>query len=312
MALSENSWPLVSVVIVNYNQSKVTGEFLSSFGKISYPNTEIFVVDNASEIRDHAETIKDKYPCVHFIKNQRNLGFAGGNNTALPFCKGKYVLFINNDTEVEKGFLEPLVEVLEADTQIAMVSPKIHYFHNPNIFQFAGFTRINPITIRNFAIGFGKEDKGQYDITCETGSIFGAAMLVSMEVIKKVGMMSEKFFLYYEEHDWAKHIKKAGYKIYYQGKSLVLHKESLATVKESPFQIFYLTRGRILYARRNNHGITRLLSMLYLNLIAVPKQILHYLVKKRPDLAKASFRALWWHWTHFKNIQGLPKLPEKD
>ncbi len=311
METKKKNWPLVSVVTINYNQSEVTCEFLRSFRNITYPRIEIFVVDNASP-NDHPEIIKEKFPYIHFIQTKTNLGFAGGNNVALPYCKGKYILFINNDTEVEPVFLEPLVEVLEGNHEVAMVSPKIHYFHEPETFQFAGFTPIHPITIRNFAIGFGEKDNGQYDMTCETGSIFGAAMLVAMEVIKKVGMMTEKFFLYYEEHDWAEHIKKAGYKIYYQGKSLVLHKESLSTVKESPFQIFYLTRGRILYARRNNRRITKLLSMLYLNLIAVPKQILKYLVKKRPDLAKASFRALWWHWTHFKNIQGLPKLPAKN
>lgn len=303
-------WPLVSVVTVNYNQSEVTCEFLDSFRQISYPKTEIFVVDNASP-NDHPEIIKEKFPEIHFIQTERNLGFAGGNNAALPYCAGKYILFINNDTEVAHGFLEPLVEVLEKNPQVAMVSPKIHYFHTPDTFQFAGFTPIHPITIRNFAIGFGEKDKGQYDMTCETGSVFGAAMLVSMAVIKKVGIMTERFFLYYEEHDWGEHIKKAGYKIFYQGKSLVLHKESISTVKESPFQIFYLTRGRILYARRNNHGLTKLLSFLYLNLVAVPKQILYYLVHKRPDLAKASFRAMWWHFIHCKNIHGLPKLPEK-
>ncbi len=304
-------WPLVSVVTVNYNQSEVTCEFLDSFRQISYPKTEVFVVDNASP-NDHPEIIKEKFPEIHFIQTERNLGFAGGNNVALPYCTGKYILFINNDTEVTHGFLEPLVEVLEKKPQVAMVSPKIHYFHTPDTLQFAGFTPIHPITIRNFAIGFGEKDKGQYDITCETGSVFGAAMLVSMAVIKKVGIMTERFFLYYEEHDWGEHIKKAGYKIYYQGKSLVLHKESISTVKESPFQIFYLTRGRILYARRNNHGLTKLLSFLYLNLVAVPKQILYYLVHKRPDLAKASIRAMWWHFIHCKNIHGLPKLPEKE
>ncbi len=310
MEITVKDWPLVSVVTVNYNQSEVTCEFLASFRKITYPNTEIFVVDNASP-DDHPEVIKERYPEIHFIQTEKNLGFAGGNNIALPHCKGKYVLFINNDTEVPSGFLEPLVEVLEENPQVAMVSPKIHYFHTPNTFQFAGFTPIHPITIRNFAIGFGEQDHGQYDITCETGSIFGAAMLVAMKVIREVGMMTEVFFLYYEEHDWAEHIKKAGYKIYYQGKSLVLHKESISTVKDSPFQIFYLTRGRLLYARRNNHGLTKILSMLYLNLVAVPKQIVRYLVKKRADLAKASFQALWWHATHYKNIHGLPKLAEK-
>ncbi|UBM63581.1 glycosyltransferase family 2 protein [Candidatus Sulfidibacterium hydrothermale] len=309
MIQTKNIRPLVSVVTVNYNQSAVTCEFLDSFRKITYPATEVFVVDNASP-NDHPEIIKEKFPEIHFIQTEKNLGFAGGNNAALPYCKGKYVLFINNDTEVPPGFLEPLVDVLEQNPEVAMVSPKIHYFHTPNTFQFAGFTPIHPITIRNFAIGFGEKDHGQYDITCETGSIFGAAMLVSMDAIRKVGMMTEVFFLYYEEHDWAEHMKKAGYKIYYQGKSLVLHKESISTVKESPFQIFYLTRGRLLYARRNNRGFTKLLSMLYLNLVAVPKQILHYIVQKRADLARASFKAMWWHMTHYRNIYGLPVLKE--
>ena len=311
MNTKEKHWPLVSVVTVNYNQSEGTCDFIDSFAKISYPPTEIFVVDNASP-NDHPGIIKERFPHIHFIQTAKNLGFAGGNNVALPFCKGKYILFINNDTEVHPGFLEPLVEVLETHKEVAMVSPKIHYFHHPDTFQFAGFTPIHPITIRNFAIGFGEKDNGQFDITGETGSIFGAAMLVSMAVIQKVGIMSEKFFLYYEEHDWAEHIKKAGFKIYYQGFSLVLHKESISTVKESPFQIFYLTRGRILYARRNNKGITRLLSLLYMYLVAAPKQGLKYLLKGRFDLVWATWRAVWWHWTHYKNLQGLSTLTKNN
>ena len=306
----KNQLPLVSVVTVNYNQSTVTCEFLESFAKITYPNTEIFVVDNASP-NDNPDIIKEKYPYVHLIKTEKNLGFAGGNNVALPYCKGKYVLFINNDTEVEENFLEPLVEVLENDPSIGMVSPKIQYYHTPKTLQFAGFTPIHPITIRNFAIGFGETDNGQYDHTCETGSIFGAAMLVPMRVIEQVGMMTEVFFLYYEEHDWAEHIKKTGYKIYYQGKSLVYHKESISTVKNSPFQIFYLHRGRILFARRNNRGFTRLLSLLYLYFISAPKISLEFLLKRRPDLMLAYWKAVWWNWTHHKNIYGLPRLKRK-
>ncbi len=310
MKSDNNAFPLVSLVTVNYNQSVVTFEFLESIKQISYPNIEIFVVDNASP-NDNPDVIKEKYPYIHYLKTEKNLGFAGGNNVALPHCKGKYVLFINNDTEVEPGFLEPMVELLENNSDIGMVSPKIHYFHTPNTFQFAGFTPINPITIRNFAIGFGETDQGQYDITCETGSIFGAAMLVPMRVIEEVGMMTEVFFLYYEEHDWAEHIKKAGYKIYYQGKSLVLHKESISTVKDSPFQIFYLNRGRILYARRNSKGLNKLLSFFYMNLLAIPKTAITYALKRRLDLSRAVCKAGWWHFTHHKGLFSLPKL-QKD
>lgn len=307
MKSENNILPLVSIVTVNYNQSAVTCEFLDSIKHISYSNIEIFVVDNASP-NDNPDIIKEKHPYIHYIKTKKNLGFAGGNNIALPHCKGKYVLFINNDTEVDQGFLEPMVELFENDSSIGMVSPKIHYFHTPNTFQFAGFTPINPITIRNFAIGFGEKDHGQYDLACETGSIFGAAMLVPYHVIEKVGTMTEVFFLYYEEHDWAEHIKRAGYKIFYQGKSLVLHKESISTVKDSPFQIFYLTRGRILYARRNSRGIYKLLSFIYMNFVALPKTALSYTIKKRFDLARAVCKAGLWHFAHHKNLFSLPKF----
>ncbi len=303
--------PLVSIVTVNYNQSGVTCEFLESLLKISYKNIEVFVVDNHSP-HDNPDIIKEKYPWVKLIKTNKNLGFAGGNNVALPYCKGEYVLFINNDTEVDKYFLEPLVTILKTDSQIGMVSPRIQYFHTNKVLQFAGFTPFNMTTIRNFAIGFGQTDTGQYNDSCETGSIFGAAMLVPMRVIKKVGMMADVFFLYYEEHDWAAHIKKAGYTIYFCGDSLVLHKESISTVKNSPFQIYYLTRGRILFARRNTKGMQKVLSFLYLNIITVPKTTLVYLFKRRLDLVWAFWRAVFWNFTHLRGIVfEIPQL-KKD
>lgn len=303
-----NNYPLVSVVTVNYNQTKITAEFLQSMDKITYPSTEIFVVDNASPI-DDSEKLKIPFPNIHLIKSKSNLGFAGGNNLALPHCKGKYVLFINNDTEVDPGFLEPLVDVLENDASVGMVSPKIHYFHTKNTFQFAGFTKFNMVTIRNFAIGFGEKDNGQYNYSKETGSIFGAAMLVPFKIIEEVGMMTEVFFLYYEEHDWAAHIERAGYKIYYQGNSLVLHKESISTVKDSPFQIYYLNRARILFARRNTKGINKLISLLYLYFISAPRISIGFILKNRFDLTGAYLKAVWWNLTHYKEAKsGIPKL----
>ncbi len=289
-----NEWPLVSVITVNYNQSTVTLEFLESLRHCSYPNLEIFVVDNGSP-GDNPMIIKELYPEVHLCLTHKNLGFAGGNNVALSKAAGKYLLFINNDTEVETGFLEPLVQLLENEPTIGMVSPKIHFFHHPKIFQFAGFSPISRLTIRNKAIGFGEKDIGQYDYTAETASIFGAAMLVPRRIIEEVGPMSEVFFLYYEEHDWAEHIKRAGYKIYYCGASLVRHKESISTVKESPFQIFYLNRGRLIFARRNRFGLTQALSLTYMMGFAMPKSILVYLLKGQKDLAKAVWKVMLWN-----------------
>ncbi|HOI32688.1 MAG: glycosyltransferase family 2 protein [Bacteroidales bacterium] len=292
-----NKWPFVSIITVNYNQSGVTLEFLESLKSCTYPNFEVWVVDNASP-SDNPDRIKKCFPEVNLIKTEKNLGFAGGNNVAVKKANGDYLLFINNDTEIEPGFLQPMVQLLEENPEIGMVSPKIHYFHTQNTFQYAGFTPINRITIRNHAIGFGELDKGQYDHTIQTGSIFGAAMLVPRKVIDEAGMMDEIFFLYYEEHDWAARIERAGYKLYFDGRSLVKHKESISTIKDSPFQIFYLNRGRILYARRNNKGMMKLISLLFLYLISMPKIMLVFALKGKKDLSKAVFKAVWWNLTH--------------
>jgi len=299
--------PLVSIITINYNQSEVTLAFLESMRHCTYPHSEIWVVDNASP-SDNPAIIKEKYPEINFIQTEKNLGFAGGNNVAVRKAQGKYLLFINNDTEVDPGFLEPMVELLENNPDIGMVSPRIQYFYSNKILQFAGFTPLNPITTRNFAIGFGEEDTGQYTMTCETGSIFGAAMLVPRTVAENVGLMAEVFFLYYEEHDWAAHIKRAGYKIYYQGKSLVLHKESISTVKNSPFQIYYLTRGRVIYARRNATGLVKLISLCYIYLITVPKITMEYLLKGRFDLVRAFWRAMNWNLIHHKEVYKTDRL----
>ncbi len=308
---SKINQPLVSIITVNYNQSKVTCEFLNSLQKITYKAIEIFVVDNDSPT-DDPDIIKESFPYIKLLKTGRNLGFAGGNNYALPHCKGKYVLLINNDTEVEPDFLEPLVELLESDPKIGIVNPRVQYYYSPGVVQHAGYTPFNMITIRNFSIGYSKKDEGQYLNISESGSTFGAAMLVPLSVIKKVGMMADIFFLYYEEHDWAAHIKKAGYSTYYNGKSLIYHKESISTGKDSPFKTYYLTRGRILFARRNTSGLKKILSLLYIYFITTPRITLEYLFKLKFDHVWAYWRAVWWNLSHRSgNIFELPKLKQK-
>ncbi len=290
----KNNKPLVSVITVNYNQSEVTCEFLESMDKATYKNVEVFVVDNNSP-NDNPDIIKEKYPHITLLKTEKNLGFAGGNNVAVPHCKGKYILFINNDTEVDPDFLQPMVELLESNPKIGMVSPRIQYFHSPGIIQYAGFTPFNNITTRIFSFGFGEKDNGQFSNVTESGSIFGAAMLVPTKVIREVGMMTEIFFLYYEEHDWAAHIKDSGYSIYYQGKSLVYHKESISTVRDSPFQTFYINRGRILFSRRNTRGFKKMIALLYIYFITTPRITLAYLLKFQFSNVWAYWKAVSWN-----------------
>lgn len=299
--------PLVSIITVNYNQAGVTCEFLESIQKITYPNYEVIVVDNASPTEDPS-SIPENYPFIKFIQSDVNLGFAGGNNLGVRESKGEYLLFINNDTEVEPDFLQPMIEKFQTDEQIGMMSPKIRFHHTPDTIQYAGYTPMSPFTMRQHLIGYRQVDKGQFDEPRFTYSIHGAAMMIPRSVIEEVGMMTEVYFLYYEEHDWCARVKKAGYKVFYQPKSLVFHKESISTGKESPLKIYYISRNRIVYARRNSSGLTLLINFLYFNLISFPKAVLKYLLQGRLDLLKSSVRAIVWNLRRRTEIYENPTL----
>lgn len=286
--------PLVSIITVNYDQPEVTCELIESLLHITYPSWELLVVDNASPTKDPGY-IATKYPSVKLIRSQKNLGFAGGNNLGIREARGKYLLLINNDTEVEPGFLEPLVSKLENNPDIGAVSPKIKYFYHKDIIQNAGFTKMNPITIRNFGIGFNEKDHGQFDTDYPTNYAFGAAMMVPVSVVEKVGLMSDIFFLYYEELDWIQRIKTAGYQIFYIHNSTVYHKDSVTTGSLSPLKIYYLNRGRILYMRRNIHGWKAFLSSAYQITVAIPKNLSMFLLKGQFKLFRAYAKAMLWH-----------------
>ncbi|MCF8302738.1 MAG: glycosyltransferase family 2 protein [Bacteroidales bacterium] len=290
--------PLVSIVTVTYDHMDVTADMLRSLEKLTYPATEVIVVDNASPNED-PQVLKDQFPAVSLIKNKENVGFAGANNIGIQKANGKYVLLLNNDTEVEPEFLEPLVNKLEHNPDIGAVSPKIKFYHMPNRLQYAGLTHIHPYTIRSRGIGFNKVDKGQYEEDRLTAYAHGACMMVRVEVAKKLGLMSNAFFLYYEELDWGFRIRQAGYKIYYVHNSIIYHKESVSTGKLSPLKTYYLNRSRLLYMRRNVNGFQLFVSVLFQLFLSFPKNTMVYLFQRRIDLLKAYWHALGWH---IKNI----------
>ena len=285
--------PLVSIVTVNFNQTEVTISLLESLRKITYKNVEVFVVDNAST-ESPEKQIKELFPDINVIVSHTNLGFAGGNNLALRKAKGKYVMLLNNDTVVEPYFLEPLVEVMENNENVGICASKIHFYSLPNTIQFAGSSPLHGIKIQSFALGYGELDKGQYCQSKVTPLAHGAAMLVRMGAIQKVGLMPEEYFLYYEEIDWCERFKKAGYKIMYVPSSLVHHKESLSVGKMSLTQVYYKTRNRILLARRWRSGFEKFLSLSYLSAV-VFRDTFKFLLKKNTVLAKACVSAWWWN-----------------
>ncbi len=301
------NYPLVSIITVNYNQGKVTAELLRSLRGVTYPSVEIVVVDNGSP-RENPDLLKEQFPEITLVKTGENLVFAGDNNAGIRVSKGKYLMFLNNDTEVEPGFLEPLVGLLEKNPNIGMVSPKVKYFYKPAVLQYAGFTRMNPYTVRNKGIGYMMPDSPQYNTIAETNYIHGAAMMLPQRVVEEVGLMPEIYFLYYEEYDWTEMVKRAGFKIYYHPESTVYHKESVTTGVESPLKTYYINRSRLIFTRRNIRGLALFISLFFQIFISLPKNTLLFLLKGQFGNTIAYLRAYLWNLTHYKGIKANPHL----
>ncbi len=279
----------ISIITINYNGLKDTCELIDS---ITFNNEmEVIVVDNASKL-DEASIISEHYPQVKVVRSSKNLGFAGGNNLGIKKAKGKYILLINNDTYFKEFNIDALIERLETSDKTGIVCPKLRFAWGNNPIQFAGYTSLSNITVRNQAMGYGEEDNGQYNTAHPTPYAHGAAMLIKREALEKVGLMPECFFLYYEEIDWSMMFSRAGYEIWYDPACTVYHKESQTTGQNSPLRTYYITRNRLLLVKRNYKGINKYLSYMYLIGIVGLRDILKYTFTRQTGLLKAVLKGL--------------------
>lgn len=283
--------PDVSIIALNYNGFELTCAMIDSIRRNVKLDYELVVVDNASR-EDEAGMLRERYPDLKLVRSDKNLGFAGGNNLGLKVATGRYLLFLNNDTELEDDSLSYLVERLDSDPSIGVVCPKIRFFYGERLIQFAGYTPLSKISLRNSLIGFKCRDDGSFDQSCDSPYAHGAAMMVRREVLDTAGLMFEKYFLYYEELDWSVRIRKAGWRIVYEPRCCVFHKESATTGQESPLRTYYITRNRLLFAFRNLSGAELCLSLAYQALLVAPVKTLAFLIKGRGKLAKATAKAV--------------------
>ena len=280
----------LSIITVNYNGLKDTCALIESIP--FNEKIEVIVIDNASK-QDEASIILKQFPQVKVIRSEKNLGFAGGNNLGIKEAKGKYIFLINNDTTFKEFNVDSLINRLESSPQIGMVCPKIRFEWGTNPIQYAGYTPLSKITVRNQAIGFGEEDKCQYDTAHSTSYAHGAAMLIKREAINKVGLMPEDYFLYYEEIDWSMMFTRAGYEIWYDPACTIYHKESQSTGQDSPLRTYYITRNRLLLVKRNWQGIYKYLAYCYLICLVAPRDLLKYAFKGKVNHIKAVNNGLY-------------------
>lgn len=251
--------PKVAIVILNWNGLKYLRQFLPGVLQSTYPNLEVVLGDNAST-DDSVTYVQSVHPSVTIIRNDQNYGFTGGYNRVLKKVEADYYILLNSDIEVTPDWIEPVINLMETDDQIAAAAPKIKSFAQKDQFEHAG-------AAGGFIDKFGypfcrgriffevEEDRGQYN---QSGEIFwasGAALFVKKKYWDLSGGFDEQFFAHMEEIDLCWRLKNMGYKIMYCAESEVYHVGGGTLDKENPFKTYLNFRNNLLLLKKNMPAI---------------------------------------------------------
>lgn len=237
----------VSVVILNYRVKELALKCIESVVQSDYSNLDIIVVDNNSG-DDIEKDLNGSH--VHFIQTGSNLGYSGGNNRGIQkaLANGaEYVFILNPDTEISKTCISELVKYAKKENS-GIVGPKIHFKNNQTIWFAGGILALQ--NVLGSHRGVNEIDNGQYEKIEKTDFITGAAMMVKKEVFTKVGLLDDRYFLYYEDSDFCFRAKQVGFKIMYIPSAVVFHENAKSTGLGSALQDYYITRNRMLFASK--------------------------------------------------------------
>lgn len=274
---------MISVITVNYNGLSDTRNFLQTFrSNIKSINYEMIVVDNASTCNE-SQILNQEFDWIKCIRSDVNLGFSGGNNLGMYESNGDYLLFINNDIIVRSDFITPLVDLLESNSKIAAVSPKI--LNLDGSLCYGGCKPLGKHLLNIHYISGDEQDL--ISEVSETPLIYGAAVLIRKDVLEYLKGWPGIYFLYSEEVDLSLHIRALGYSLWYNPLVEVYHVGSASTGKGSPLVYYYNSRNRLLLYKRNLKGLIKMLSISYHLIITVPHNCFKLLFNKQYALCKA-------------------------
>jgi GT2 family glycosyltransferase len=311
------TYPSTGIIILTYNSENYIIPCIKSVLTAASRNVIVIIVDNNSTDTT-VHLIQQYFPRLHIIQNKKNLGYAGGNNVGIRYFmkqKKDYVLLLNPDTTVEKTLIESLITVFGADKKIGVAGPMIMYLNDKEKIWYAGgyfnkylcYTR-HPFmnkTIGKWRIAkAGAKRRSRLETTSgseefrantnnklqniksgKTSFVTGACMMVRMDVFKKVGLLPEEYFLYYEDVFFCQFVKRAAYYCYFLAQPLVYHQVSASTGVSgkndfTDFKAYYFARNPTLYIRRELHGVQKVTSFIGQCLIQHP-YFLWEMLKKR-------------------------------
>ena len=282
----------IAIIIVNWKQYQLTKLCLYSLQKIKYDNYQIILIDNESNPKE-LKKIKNQFDKIITFPNQKNLGFTGANNVGIEYAiknDFEYVMLINNDTEVEKNFINPLIELLEKNQNFGAAQPLILNYYNRNkVWSAGGFL--------NKFFGYTYVIKSPEGIKKNIDWITGCCFFLRTDVIKKIGLLDENFFAYYEDVDWSIRIKNAGYDLAFVKSSVVYHHGSKSSKNESnegtlsPF-VHYLNIRNHIFLLRKNKNVFNSIGVLFFQFFKIVSYSVYFIVRVRINKLNMVYKGL--------------------
>lgn len=262
----ENAEKKAFIVIVNYNGCNDTIDCLESLRAVKNSNICVVVVDNGSS-DDSAQRLREflKRDNEYLICLKDNLGFSGGNNAGIRFAINKgaaYICLLNNDTVVEPSFLEYM---LEKANDTSVVFGTIKFFDEPQKIWFAGGS-YNRWTGKTVHFGYGKESIEDNEKPMRYSFVTGCLLLIPVSVIKKVGLLPEHYFLYYEDTEYSLRLIENCIEMKYAEKAIIYHKISSSTQKMPERTLYYSIRNSLLVISEHEHNVRKVVAYLFVTL----------------------------------------------
>jgi hypothetical protein len=255
-------YPLVGIVILNWNKAEETIACLESLSNLSYPNYKLILVDNCST-DDSVNKFREYDPNLEILETSENLGYAEGNNVGIRHVlmfHPDYIFVLNNDVRVAADTIDYLVIEAERNQTAAFLGPKIYHLEEPQTIQSAGVEL--DFLWRSQQRGLDQVDNGIYNSVEEVDCVIGAAVLIRIEFIDSIGLLDPDYFLYREDIDWCLRAKGLGYQVLFVPRAKAWHRGHKVRESELPRITYYLSRNSLMLISRHQGGLFRCTMLL--------------------------------------------------
>ena len=291
--------PSVAVILVNWKKYTLTSKCIDSINKSIYKNFKIILIDN-QYTEKYLMELKNKHKDIIIFKDKSNLGFTGANNIGISYALENdfdYIMLLNNDTEVEANFILPLIERLEENFFLAAVQPLILNYYSKNTIWNAG-GKLNKFFGTTHTRLNNKELNPKLVFNDFTDWISGCCILIKSEIVKKTGLLDEKFFAYYEDVDWSIRMKGLGYELGFVKESIVYHhgsssskdnnkKEGNLSAKVHYFNI----RNHILFLKKHKN-LFNLFGIVFFQVLKITSYTIYFLIRFRFNKLSMIFKGI--------------------